>query len=236
MRCSMYVCRLTATACRFIRPAWAAEVKESPDPCAIHWLLHAALPWCCRRVFPCATPAEVRSQLPGDADVVAFQCRNPVHRAHYELFTRALHAPNVRPGAVCLVHPTCGPTQVGVEYGAWMGFGEGNSISHESCQIPCRPCTQSDDSNVMDAVGQHTPHPCSRRCVDTCRKGALLQVLPTQRCCLPSHIHLAWRPLKCMYPGRMLVCARSSLRRPLLFLPCRTMTSLALSATTRMRC
>jgi sulfate adenylyltransferase len=65
------------------------------------------------RVFPCATPAEVRSQLPADTDVVAFQCRNPVHRAHYELFTRALHAPNVRPGAVCLVHPTCGPTQVG---------------------------------------------------------------------------------------------------------------------------
>lgn len=63
-------------------------------------------------MFPCATPAEVRSQLPGDTDVVAFQCRNPVHRAHYELFTRALHAPNVRPGAVCLVHPTCGPTQV----------------------------------------------------------------------------------------------------------------------------
>lgn len=32
-------------------------------------------------------------------------------RAHYELFTRALLAPNVREGAVCLVHPTCGPTQ-----------------------------------------------------------------------------------------------------------------------------
>jgi ATP sulfurylase len=63
-------------------------------------------------VFPCATPAQVRAELPPDADVVAFQCRNPVHRAHYELFTRALHAPNVRPGAVCLVHPTCGPTQV----------------------------------------------------------------------------------------------------------------------------
>jgi sulfate adenylyltransferase len=45
-------------------------------------------------------------------DVVAFQCRNPVHRAHYELFTRALHADNVKPGSVCLVHPTCGPTQV----------------------------------------------------------------------------------------------------------------------------
>ncbi|PNH10001.1 Sulfate adenylyltransferase [Tetrabaena socialis] len=62
-------------------------------------------------VSPCATPAEVRETLPPHQDVVVFQCRNPVHRAHYELFTRALHAPNVRSGAVCLVHPTCGPTQ-----------------------------------------------------------------------------------------------------------------------------
>ncbi len=65
-----------------------------------------------QRVFPCATPAQVRATLPEGADVLAFQCRNPIHRAHYELFTRALDAPNVRPGAVCLVHPTCGPTQV----------------------------------------------------------------------------------------------------------------------------
>jgi sulfate adenylyltransferase len=94
------------------------------------------------RVFPCASPAEVRATLPAGADVLAFQCRNPIHRAHYELFTRALvrgeggggggcvgvcgptdpkrrrpslppsqDADNVRPGAVCLVHPTCGPTQ-----------------------------------------------------------------------------------------------------------------------------
>jgi sulfate adenylyltransferase len=49
--------------------------------------------------------------LPSDADVVAFQCRNPIHRAHYELFTRALDAPNVSANGVVLVHPTCGPTQ-----------------------------------------------------------------------------------------------------------------------------
>jgi sulfate adenylyltransferase len=66
-----------------------------------------------RRVFPCATPAEVRATLPEGKDVLAFQCRNPIHRAHYELFIRALDAPNVGPDAVCLVHPTCGPTQVG---------------------------------------------------------------------------------------------------------------------------
>ena len=63
------------------------------------------------RVFPCKTPAEVRSGLPEGEDVVAFQCRNPIHRAHYELFTRALHAQNVSENAVVLVHPTCGPTQ-----------------------------------------------------------------------------------------------------------------------------
>ena len=65
------------------------------------------------RVFNCKTPQQVRADLPSNTDVVVFQCRNPVHRAHYELFTRALTAGNVRPGAVCLVHPTCGPTQVG---------------------------------------------------------------------------------------------------------------------------
>jgi sulfate adenylyltransferase len=64
-----------------------------------------------RRVFPCHTPAEVRSTLPSGEDVVAFQCRNPIHRAHYELFTRALEATNVSEGGVVLVHPTCGPTQ-----------------------------------------------------------------------------------------------------------------------------
>ncbi|PNH02112.1 Sulfate adenylyltransferase [Tetrabaena socialis] len=63
------------------------------------------------RVFPCASPADVRSTLPPYQDVLAFQCRNPIHKAHYELFIRALDAPNVRTGGVCLVHPTCGPTQ-----------------------------------------------------------------------------------------------------------------------------
>jgi len=55
---------------------------------------------------------QVRETLPKGEDVLAFQCRNPIHRAHYELFIRALDAPNVGKGAVCLVHPTCGPTQV----------------------------------------------------------------------------------------------------------------------------
>lgn len=63
------------------------------------------------RVFKCATPAQVRAELPEGVDVLAFQCRNPIHKAHYELFIRALDAPNVSKNAVCLVHPTCGPTQ-----------------------------------------------------------------------------------------------------------------------------
>lgn len=63
------------------------------------------------RDFVCRSPAEVRATLPEDADVVAFQCRNPIHRAHYELFTRALDADNVGNDGIVLVHPTCGPTQ-----------------------------------------------------------------------------------------------------------------------------
>ena len=64
-----------------------------------------------KRDFPCKTPHEVRKLLPSNADVVAFQCRNPIHRAHYELFTNALTSENVSKDAVVLVHPTCGPTQ-----------------------------------------------------------------------------------------------------------------------------
>ncbi len=63
------------------------------------------------REFPCKTPREVRDSLPANFDVVAFQCRNPIHRAHYELFTNALLSENVSKNSVVLVHPTCGPTQ-----------------------------------------------------------------------------------------------------------------------------
>jgi sulfate adenylyltransferase len=66
-----------------------------------------------KRPYECKTPEEVRASVPQNVDVVAFQCRNPIHRAHYELFTRALDHANVDKagGAVVLVHPTMGPTQ-----------------------------------------------------------------------------------------------------------------------------
>ncbi len=64
-----------------------------------------------KRDFPCKTPLEVRSLLPANYDVIAFQCRNPIHRAHYELFTNALQSENVSQNSIVLVHPTCGPTQ-----------------------------------------------------------------------------------------------------------------------------
>jgi len=64
-----------------------------------------------KREFPCQTPFEVRSSLPANYDIVAFQCRNPIHRAHYELFTNALKSENVSQNSIVLVHPTCGPTQ-----------------------------------------------------------------------------------------------------------------------------
>jgi sulfate adenylyltransferase len=77
------------------------------------------------REFPCKTPQEVRALLPADKDVVAFQCRNPVHRAHYELFTRALDDPLVGEGGVVLVHPTCGPTQVSNAISRFLSWARG---------------------------------------------------------------------------------------------------------------
>jgi sulfate adenylyltransferase len=54
------------------------------------------------REFPCKSPAQVCSELPKGVDVVAFQRRNPIHRAHYELFTRALDAAEVGKNASCM--------------------------------------------------------------------------------------------------------------------------------------
>lgn len=65
------------------------------------------------RIFPCETPAEVRERLAGVEDIVAFQCRNPLHQAHYNLAIHSLDADNVtnKDNAVVLINPTVGPTQ-----------------------------------------------------------------------------------------------------------------------------
>jgi sulfate adenylyltransferase len=64
------------------------------------------------RVFPCATPLEVRQLISSAKDVVAFQCRNPLHQAHYNLAIRSLDADSVdKDNALLLINPTCGPTQ-----------------------------------------------------------------------------------------------------------------------------
>merc|ERR1711933_648610 len=60
--------------------------------------------------YPVQTPTEVRTTLPAGKDVVAFQNRNPIHRAHFELLKCAQR--DVADSTL-LVHPTCGPTQPG---------------------------------------------------------------------------------------------------------------------------
>merc|ERR1712003_324150 len=56
------------------------------------------------------TPAEVRKDLPAGKSVVAFQNRNPVHKAHFELL---LNAKEDVKDSIIFVHPTVGPTQPG---------------------------------------------------------------------------------------------------------------------------
>jgi len=60
--------------------------------------------------YPTQTPSEVRASLPAGKEVVAFQNRNPIHRAHFELLKCAQR--DVA-DSILLVHPTCGPTQPG---------------------------------------------------------------------------------------------------------------------------
>jgi len=50
------------------------------------------------------------ANLPKDKQVVAFQNRNPIHKAHFELLKCAQRDVE---DSVLLVHPTCGPTQPG---------------------------------------------------------------------------------------------------------------------------
>merc|ERR1711937_962173 len=61
------------------------------------------------------SPAEVRATLPEGKQVVAFQNRNPVHKAHFELLVSAKED---IPNSIILIHPTAGPTQPGDINGA----------------------------------------------------------------------------------------------------------------------
>jgi len=70
----------------------------------LHGLANPSFP------YPVQTPEQVRATLPEGKDVVAFQNRNPIHRAHFELLKCAQR--DVQ-DSVLLVHPTCGPTQPG---------------------------------------------------------------------------------------------------------------------------
>lgn len=56
------------------------------------------------------SPAEIRATLPEGKNVVAFQNRNPVHKAHFELL---MAAKNDVEDSIIFVNPTCGPTQKG---------------------------------------------------------------------------------------------------------------------------
>jgi len=56
------------------------------------------------------SPAAVRATLTPGKPVVAFQNRNPVHKAHFELLVAAQE--DVK-DSILFVHPTCGPTQPG---------------------------------------------------------------------------------------------------------------------------
>mmetsp|Transcript_10990 Transcript_10990/g.19416 ORF Transcript_10990/g.19416 Transcript_10990/m.19416 type:complete len:410 (+) Transcript_10990:60-1289(+) len=65
-----------------------------------------------KRIFPCASPKEVREMLKEFDDIVAFQCRNPLHQAHYNLAIRSLDHDSVNKSkAALLINPTVGPTQ-----------------------------------------------------------------------------------------------------------------------------
>jgi len=60
--------------------------------------------------YDTAKAVDVRATLPPGKPVVAFQNRNPIHKAHFELLKCAQR--DVQ-DSMLLVHPTCGPTQPG---------------------------------------------------------------------------------------------------------------------------
>mmetsp|Transcript_127321 Transcript_127321/g.179701 ORF Transcript_127321/g.179701 Transcript_127321/m.179701 type:complete len:387 (-) Transcript_127321:32-1192(-) len=64
-----------------------------------------------QRNYAAPTPTEIRASLPESGPVVGFQCRNPIHKAHYHVFMNALNSVDTDGNATLLIHPTVGPTQ-----------------------------------------------------------------------------------------------------------------------------
>jgi len=107
------------------KPAKVKEAKEvygtsSLEHPTVHSLVVEQGAWCIGGKlhgltsptfkYQTKTPKEVRATLPEGKNVVAFQNRNPIHRAHFELLKCAQR--DVA-DSILLVHPTCGPTQPG---------------------------------------------------------------------------------------------------------------------------
>lgn len=72
------------------------------------------------RDFFCKTPAETRADLPKGVDVVAFQCRNPIHRAHYEVGGSRSHAG----GRACRVQVLNETQSASFRHRVWVGLDE----------------------------------------------------------------------------------------------------------------
>lgn len=92
--------------------------KRPITPSAVYHLLHekqkyniggkifgVALPT--RDWVDCKTPHQIRKMFPAHRSLVAFQCRNPIHRAHAAMFLQV----SKENDADILVHPIVGPTK-----------------------------------------------------------------------------------------------------------------------------
>ena len=154
--------------------------RDSAHPLVIeakHWPSHyvAGQPRAARPAAPpsshgpmCLTPAEVRTRLTamGNSNVVAFQTRNPLHRAHEELTRRAI----CEVGGTLLLHPVVGLTKPGdidhfTRVRAYMALTNRLLRKEQGSPVPVAP---------GDATGRAS-------------RGALARHHPPQLRCEPSH-------------------------------------------------
>jgi len=84
------------------------------------------------RVFKCDTPVQVRQELPRGKDVLAFQCRNPIHRCN-----RRIHPDLAAVGyqsALRAVHSSAASEQRGRGRGL---FGASHLWADSGLHLPC---------------------------------------------------------------------------------------------------